>query len=83
MHPSVATILDNLALLYYYEGRYADAEPLLARALLIWKSAVGPDSPDVATNLETHAAVLRRLGRYKEAAAMESRVKTIREKYAR
>ena len=28
-HPDVARSLNNLAVLYYEQGRYADAEPLL------------------------------------------------------
>jgi tetratricopeptide (TPR) repeat protein len=32
-HPSVASVLNNLASLYKEEARYADAEPLYKRAL--------------------------------------------------
>ncbi len=37
----MATGLNNLALLYYNQGRYAEAEPLLKRALAIWENALG------------------------------------------
>ena len=31
-HPTIATLLDNLAKLYYAQGRYTEAEPLDERA---------------------------------------------------
>ena len=48
-HPDVATSLNNLALLYQAQGRYAEAEPLHKRALAISEKALGPEHPDVAT----------------------------------
>src|SRR5947209_14352606 len=36
-HPDVATLLNNLALLYVSQGRYADAEPLYQRGLAIYE----------------------------------------------
>ena len=50
-HPSVATSLSNLALLYKTQGQYAQAEPLYRRALVIQEKALGPDHPDVARNI--------------------------------
>ncbi len=44
--------LNNLALLYDTQGRYADAEPLYKRSLAIREKALGPDHPDVATGAE-------------------------------
>ena len=41
--------LNNLAVLYSDQGRYAEAEPLYKRALAIREKALGPDHPDVAT----------------------------------
>ena len=54
-HPDVATSLNNLALLYYEQGRYADAEPLYKRSLAIREKAVGPDHPDAAAALDNLA----------------------------
>ena len=48
-HPDVATGLNNLATLYYDQGRYADAEPRYQRALAIWEKVLGPEHPNVAT----------------------------------
>jgi len=46
--PALASSLNLLALLYDKQGRYADAEPLLKRALAINEKALGPDHPNVA-----------------------------------
>ena len=47
----MATDLDRLARLHYYERQYAEAEPLWRRSLAIREKALGLDHPDVATNL--------------------------------
>ena len=82
-HPDVATGLNNLALLYDDQGKYAEAEPLYKRALAIWEKALGPEHPKVATSLENYAALLRKTGRGNEATKMEARAKVIRAKHAR
>ena len=82
-HPDVATSLNNLASLYYAQGKYAEAEPLYKRALPIDEKALGPDHPHVATSLENYAALLRKTGRTTDAAKMEARAKAIRAKHAR
>jgi tetratricopeptide (TPR) repeat protein len=51
MHPDVAEILNNLALLHKQQGAYGRAEPLLIRALDIREKGLGPMHPDVATGL--------------------------------
>jgi len=57
--PRLATSLNNLAALYYAQGRYAAAEPLNRRALAIRARALGPVHPDVATSLNNLAEVYR------------------------
>ncbi len=81
-HSSVAASLNNLAGLYYRQGNYAEAEPLLQRTLAIVEKALGPEHPHVATSLENYAAMLRKTGRGDEAAKMEARAKAIRAKHA-
>jgi tetratricopeptide (TPR) repeat protein len=66
-HPDVATSLNNLALLYRNQGRYADAEPLYKRSLAIREKALGPDHPDVAQSLNNLAGLYDSQGRYAEA----------------
>ena len=41
-HPNVATSLNNLALIYYDQGKYAEAEPLYQRDLATQKRPWGP-----------------------------------------
>ena len=81
-HPSVAATLNNLALLYWAQGRYAEAEPLLKRALAIFEKALGPEHPNVAQSLENYAVLLRKTGRGAEAEKMEVRAKSMRTKHA-
>jgi len=49
----LATSLNNLALLYSEQDRYAEAEPLARRALEIWEKALGPEHPNVAQAWKT------------------------------
>ncbi len=81
-HPAFATDLNNLALLYYDQGKYAQAEPLHRRALAIRETALGPEHPQVATSLENYADLLRATGRSADAVYMEVRAKAIRAKHA-
>ena len=53
------------------------------RALAISEKALGPEQPDVATSLESYAALLRETGRGAEANKMEARAESIRAKHAR
>jgi len=66
-HPSVANALNNLALLYRGQGRYADAEPLHKRSLAIHEKALGPDHPIVAQSLNNLAELYLLQGRYADA----------------
>jgi tetratricopeptide (TPR) repeat protein len=73
-HPDVAKSLNNLAVLYADQGRYADAEPLQKRALAIREKARGPDDPDVATSLNNLAELYRKQGRYADAEPLYKRL---------
>ena len=48
LYPAVSATLFNLAVAYGAQGRYADAEPLMRRALAIHEKALGSDHPSVA-----------------------------------
>ena len=72
-HPSLATTLNHLALLYDTQGEYAAAEPLYKRALSIAEKALSPDHPSVATFLNNLAALYRATGRNLEAQELERR----------
>ena len=58
----MATSLNNLAVLYHAQGKYAEAEPLYRRALGIREKALGPEHPDVATSLNNLAELYRPRG---------------------
>jgi CHAT domain-containing protein/Tfp pilus assembly protein PilF len=79
-HPDVATSLNNLAGLYYSQGRYADAEPLYQRSLAIREKALGRDHPDLAQSLNNLAGLYDSQGRYADAEPLYQRALAIREK---
>ena len=58
----VGKSLNNLAGLYRDQGKYADAEALIARALAISESALGPEHPDNRTRPRKPRWVLSRAG---------------------
>jgi tetratricopeptide (TPR) repeat protein len=62
-----ASTLTNLALLYYSQGRYDQAEPLYLQALELSKRLLGEDHPHVATSLNNLAALYYSQGRYDQA----------------
>ena len=66
-HPHVATSLNNLAALYYSQGRYTEAEPLYLEALDLYKRLLGDNHPDVAQSLNNLAYLYNSQGRYTEA----------------
>ena len=71
-HPDVATSLNNLAGLYHAQGRYAEAEPLLKRALAIVEETLGPQHPNTVTMRENYETLLAAMREQGEAAASTS-----------
>jgi CHAT domain-containing protein/Flp pilus assembly protein TadD len=72
--------LNQQAVQFYRQGRYADAEPLFKRALAIREKALGPDHPDIATSLNNLAGLYRQQGRYADAEPLFKRSLAIYEK---
>ena len=68
----VASILADLA-------RYAEAEPLMRRALMIDEQSLGPMHPDIANDLSDLAALLRNTNRSAEAEPLMRRALMIGE----
>jgi tetratricopeptide (TPR) repeat protein len=66
-NPELADALHSLALTYAGEKKYALAEPRFKLAEKIRESKLGLTSPLLAQTMEDHAAMLRTLGRDKEA----------------
>jgi tetratricopeptide (TPR) repeat protein len=60
-HPDVATSLNNLAELYKYQGRYAEAEPLYVRAIAIYQERLGENHPHTQTVRQNFMILLSRL----------------------
>ena len=79
----MAISLSNLALLYNYEGKYSEAEPLYKRVVAIREKNLGPEHPDVAQSLDAYAALLRQAGQKADAEKMEARARKIRAKRPR
>jgi Flp pilus assembly protein TadD len=67
-----APLTNNLATLYLHQGRLHKAAPLLARALAIRDTALGPDHPDTAAVVNDVAMLWLRQGRLDEAAALSA-----------
>jgi tetratricopeptide (TPR) repeat protein len=65
--PELADSLERLGLLYYKQGRYLEAEPLLQKVLILRQRLFGADHSDVATSLNNLAELYRSQGRYSEA----------------
>ncbi len=78
-HRDVAGALNNLAQIYGSQGRDAEAEPLLKRAIAILDKA-GLDSVEVAPELNNLAALYQRQERYADAEPLFKRALAIREK---
>jgi tetratricopeptide (TPR) repeat protein len=70
---------NGLAELYCVQGRYAEAEPLLLRAIAIREQALGPEHPEVAPSLSNLAMLYDTQGRYTEAEPLLLRALAIRE----
>src|SRR5262249_25411499 len=77
-HPDVAQSLNNLAMPYDAQGRYAEAEPLFQQDLAISEKALGPEHPDVATSLNNLAALYQAQGRYGMAEPLFQRALALR-----
>jgi hypothetical protein len=80
MHPTIGNNLNSLALVYFGQGRYTDAEALFLRSLNIYETSLPPRHPDLALVLENYAMLLRQIARDQEAEAMEARAASIRTK---
>ena len=75
-----ARSLNNLAMVYHDQGRYAEAEPLYQRSLKMLEETFGSDHPAVAATLSNLAALYQDQGRYAEAERLCQRSVAILEK---
>ena len=65
-HPYTADSYNNLAMVYYSQGRYKEAEELYKKALLIREKVLGEEHPDTATSYNNLALVYYSQGRYEK-----------------
>jgi tetratricopeptide (TPR) repeat protein len=77
-HPKTALSMNELAIVYQYLGKYAEADDLFKRALMIREQALGPKHPFVAATCEHMAALYRQIGKGDEAERFETRVRKTR-----
>jgi len=82
-HPDVAASLNNLAFLYYSQGKYAEAEPLYRQALEIMEKVFEPNHSKVATFLNNLALLYYSQGKYTEAEPLYRQAIELREKILR
>jgi tetratricopeptide (TPR) repeat protein len=73
------TDLNNLATVYSYQDRYAEAESLYRRALEISQNALGQDSPGLVMLLSNMSALYEKMGKRDEAESLQDRAKKIYE----
>ena len=79
-HPDTASSLNNLADLYYAQGKYAEAEPLYVHALAICERELGASHPSTALSLNNLAALYKNQGKYAEAEPLYLRALAICER---
>ncbi len=79
-HPDVAICLNNLASLYWSQGKYSEAELLHKRALKIREKVLGSDHLDVAASLNNLAVLYWNQGKYSEAESLHKRTLEIKER---
>ena len=76
-HPALATYLNNLGTLYYYQGWFKKAEDCLKEALIIDQSHYGPWHPVVAEDLHNLAELYLQVGRPDKAQPLFERAEMI------
>src|ERR1700754_2870520 len=69
-HPDVASVLNNLAVFYTNERRFAEAEKTHLRALAIREKLYPPEHPDIAQSKCNLAVVYHSRGDYTRAAEL-------------
>jgi tetratricopeptide (TPR) repeat protein len=77
---AAASILNETAVYYNARAAWAEAEPLLQRALAIREKALGPEHPALATRLNNLAELYQDTGRWAEAEPLYQRAIAILEK---
>ncbi len=69
-HPETLTSINNLAVLYLCQGRYAEAEPLYKTALQMREKVLGKDHPDTITTQLNYFCLMVNLQKLRPAFRM-------------
>ena len=77
-HPTMG-LMSKLGIYLLTRGSFAEAEPLMRRAVAVAEAADGPDQPLVAFHLNTLAVLLRNTNRLAEAEPLFRRALAIHE----
>jgi tetratricopeptide (TPR) repeat protein len=75
-----ARLFNQLGILLLAKANYAEAEPLMRRALVIQEASLGPDHPYVAIDLSNLSRLLQDTNRLDEAEPLTRRALAIGEK---
>ena len=75
--PEVARSLHPLGRYYSRRADFAMAEPFYVRALAIQEVSLGANAPELAMTLNDYAALLRQIGRTRQAWDLERRAEEI------
>jgi CHAT domain-containing protein/tetratricopeptide (TPR) repeat protein len=79
-HLDVAESLNNLAIVHYYFGEYAEAQNKFERALSIRTQVLGENHPDVADSLDKLVNLHQAIADYEVARELGQRALEIQEK---
>ena len=78
-HPDTLSTMNDLAELYLeYEGKAAQAEPLLTQVLEVRRRRLGDEHPDTLTSLSNMAALYRYQGKNEQAEPLFDKVLQVR-----
>jgi len=78
-HSELASLLNDLAILYREQGNYVEAQSLFLRTLHIQEQALGLEHPDVAIQLDGLANLYADQNKYEEAEPLYQRAIHIQE----
>lgn len=76
--PNIALVSKNLAEVYRKQGKYADAEAMYKKSILIREKTFDSSHISIALVLEDYSSMLKELGRLEEAELLEERITNIK-----
>jgi eukaryotic-like serine/threonine-protein kinase len=77
-HPDTLSVMDELAGVSIYEGKFAAAESLLTKVLENERRLLGEEAPDTLSSMNNLAVTYSRAGKYAQAEALQGKALEIR-----